>query len=106
MASRAPSNLEAMAKVRVPRKNVTPNEVVTVLSHRLGPGYQVASNGPGRVTVRRSPLMYANVSIAATPGASVFRVHGGGFLLRAANALGTARRVADALRRSPEFRSL
>jgi hypothetical protein len=44
-----------MPKVRVPRKNVTPNEVVTV---------------------------------------------------RAANTFGTARRVADALRRSPEFRSL
>jgi hypothetical protein len=43
----------------------------------------------------------------ASPGASVFRVHGGGFLfLRIANTMGTARRVADALRRSPEFRSL
>ena len=40
------------------------------------------------------------------PGASVFRVHGGGFLLRAANTFGTARRVADALRRSPELHSL
>jgi hypothetical protein len=104
--SKDPSSLEAMPKVRVPRKNVTPNELVTVLSHRLGAGYQVGSNGSGRVTVRRSPLMYANVSIAATPGASVFRVHGGGFLLRAANTFGTARRVADALRRSPEFHSL
>ena len=95
-----------MPKVRVPRKNVTPNELVTVLSHRLGAGYQVESSGKGRVTVRRSPLLYANVSIAATPGASVFRVHGGGFLLHAANTFGTARRVADALRRSPELRSL
>lgn len=96
-----------MPKVRVPRKNVTPGELVTVLGRRLGPGYQVESNGAGRVTVRKSQLMYANVSIASTPGASVFRVHGGGFLfLRVANALGTARRVADALRRSPEFRSL
>jgi hypothetical protein len=96
-----------MPKVRVPRKNVTPNELVTVLSHRLGAGYQVESSGKGRVTVRRSPLRYANVSIATTPGASVFRVHGGGFLLlRAANTFGTARRVADALRRSPEFHSL
>jgi hypothetical protein len=96
-----------MPKVRVPRKNVTSTELVTVLSHRLGAGYQVESNGKGRVTVRRSPLRYANVSIAATPGASVFRVHGGGFLvLRAANTFGTARRVADALRRSPEFHSL
>jgi hypothetical protein len=95
-----------MPKVRVPRKNVTPNELVTVLSHRLGAGYQVESSGKGRVTVRRNPLMYANVSIAATPGASVFRVHGGGFLLRPANTFGTARRVADALRRSPEFHSL
>jgi hypothetical protein len=96
-----------MPKVRVPRKNVTPGELATVLSRRLGPGYEVESNGTGRVTVRKSQLMYANVSITATPGASVFRVHGGGFLfLRAANTLGTARRVADALRRSPEFRSL
>ena len=59
-------------------------------------------NGAGRVTVRKNPLMYANVSITGTPGASVFRVHGGGFvLLRVANTFGTARRVADALRRSP-----
>ena len=41
-----------MPKVRVPRKNVTPGEIVTVLSRRLGPGYQVESNGDGRVTVR------------------------------------------------------
>jgi hypothetical protein len=96
-----------MAKVRVPRKNVTPNELVTVLSRRLGPDYRVESNGTGRVTVRKSQLLCANVSIVSTPGASVFRVHGGGFLfLRAANSLVTARRVADALRRSPEFRSL
>lgn len=96
-----------MPKVRVPRKNVTPNELVTVLSRRLGPGYRVESNGTGRVTVRKNQLMYAKISIASMPGASVFRVHGGGFLLlRAANTVGTARRVADALRRSPEFRSL
>jgi hypothetical protein len=95
-----------MSKVRVPRKNVRPDELATVLSRRLGPGYQVETNGAARVTVRRNQLMYASVSVADTPGASVFRVHGGGFLLRAANTLGTARRVADVLRRSPEFRSL
>jgi hypothetical protein len=96
-----------MPKVRVPRKNVTPGELVAVLNRRLGPGYQVESNGDGRVTVRKSALMYANVSIADAPGASVFRIHGGGFVfLRVANTLGTARRVADVLRRSPEFRSL
>ena len=96
-----------MPKVRVPRKNITPGELVAVLSRRLGSSYQVESNGDGRGTVRRSQLLYANVSIGDRPGASVFRVHGGGFLfLRVANTLGTARRVADALRRSPEFRSL
>ena len=95
-----------MPKVRVPRKNVTPGEVVAVLGRRLGPGYQVEANGT-RVIVRKSQLAYATVSIASLPGASVFRVHGGGFLfLRMANTIGTARRVADALRRSPEFRSL
>jgi hypothetical protein len=96
-----------MPKVRVPRKNVTPGELVMVLNRRLGSGYQVEHNGDGRVTVRRSPLLYANISITDTPGASVFRVHGGGFLfLRLANTVSTARRVADAIRRSPEFRSL
>ena len=96
-----------MPKVRVPRKNVTSGELVTVLNRRLGGGYQVEQNGDGRVTVRRSPLRYANISIADTPGASVFRVHGGGFVfLRLANTVSTARRVADAIRRSPEFRSL
>ena len=96
-----------MPKVKVPRKNVTPGEVVTVLSRRLGPAYQVESDGGRRITVRKSALMYANISVSDQPGASVFGVHGGGFIfLRLVNTLGTARRVADALRRSPEFRSL
>ena len=96
-----------MPKVRVPRKNVTTGEVVTVLSRRLCPGYQVESDGGRRVTVRKSALMYANISTNDEPGASVFGVHGGGLIfLRVVNTFGTARRVADALRRSPEFRSL
>jgi hypothetical protein len=96
-----------MPKVKVPRKNVTPGEVVTVLSRRLGPGYQVESDGDQRVTVRKSSLMSAHISITDRAGASVFRVRGGGLIfLRIANTFGTARRVADALRRSPEFRSL
>jgi acetylornithine deacetylase/succinyl-diaminopimelate desuccinylase-like protein len=96
-----------MPKVKVPRKNVTPGEVVTVLSRRLGPGYQVESNGDHRVNVRKNSLMSAHISITERPGASVFRVSGGGLLvLRIVNTLSTARRVADSLRRSPEFRSL
>jgi hypothetical protein len=94
-----------MPKVRVPRKNVTPGEVVSVLSRRLGPVYQVESNGGRQVTVRKSSLRYATISIGDQPGASVFGVHGGGVLFLV-NTFGTARRVADALRRSPEFRSL
>ena len=96
-----------MPKVRVPRKGVTRGELVTVLSRRLGPAYQVHDNDHGRVVVRKGPVSYATIAIVNTPGASVFRVHGGGLLfVRAANTFGTARRVADALRRSPEFRSL
>lgn len=86
---------------------MTPRELATVLDRRLGAGYQVHSNGDGRVIVRRSSVAYASISIADTPGASVFRVRGGGPpVLRLPNTLGTARRVAEALRRSPEFRSL
>jgi hypothetical protein len=65
-----------MAQVRVVRKGVTAAEVATVLSRRLGGGFEVA----------------------------VFRVRGVGMPL-VAN-FGTARLVADALRRSPEFRSV
>jgi hypothetical protein len=96
-----------MPKVRVPRKNVTADEVVAVLSRRLGPGYQVESNGGRCVVARKSTAMYATISIGYQPGASVFGVHGGGLpVLRLINTFSTARQVADALRRSPEFRSL
>jgi hypothetical protein len=96
-----------MPKVRVPRKGVTRGELVTVLSRRLGPAYQVHDNDHGRVLVRKGTISYATIAIVNTQGASVFRVHGGGpFFVRVANTFGIARRVADALRRSPEFRSL
>jgi hypothetical protein len=96
-----------MAKVRVPRKNVTPGELTTVLGRRLGAGYKVESNGNGRVLVRKNPVQYASISIKDSPGASVFRVRAGGPpLLGVVTNWGTARRVADVIRRSPEFRSL
>ena len=90
-------------RIRVPRKGVTQAELATVLSRRLGGGYQVEPNGDGQVTVRRSPLSGAVVEIRDAPGATVFRVSGGGLPVYR---IGTTRRVADALRRSPEFRSV
>jgi hypothetical protein len=96
-----------MPKVRVPRKNVTPGEVVTVLGRRLGVGYTVDTNGDGRVTVRKGGVARTSISIKDTRGASVFRVRGGGPpVLGTVISWGSTRRVVDALRRSPEFRSL
>jgi hypothetical protein len=92
-----------VAKIRVPRKGVTQAELTAVLSRRLGGGYKVEPDGDGRVVVRRSPLAAAVVRIRNAPGATVFRVHGGGLPLYR---IGTTRRVTDALRRSPEFRSV
>lgn len=92
-----------MAQVRVPRKGVTQAELAAVLSRRLGGGYTVEPDGLGEVVVRRSPLSAAVVRIREVPGATVFRVRGGGL---PGYRIGTARRVADALRRSPEFRSV
>jgi hypothetical protein len=92
-----------VAKVRVPRKGVTQAEVATVLSRRLGAEFQVASDGQGSVIARRTPLSAAVVRIASLPGATVFRVRGVGMPVVS---LGTARIVADALRRSPEFRGV
>ncbi len=92
-----------MAKVRVPRKGITQAELATVLSRRLGTEFQVAANGQGAVIARRSPLSAAVVRITSIPGATVFRVHGIGIPVVS---LGTARIVADALRRSPEFRAV
>ena len=92
-----------MAKVRVPRKGVTQTELASVLSRRLGAEFQVAADGQGSVIARRSPLSAAVVRISSVPGATVFRVRGVGVPVVS---LGTARIVADALRRSPEFRAV
>ena len=91
-----------MGQVRVPRKGVTPAELANVLSRRLGVEFEVAA-ASGEVVVRRSPLSAAVVRIGHAPGATVFRVRGTGVPLVS---LGTSRAVADALRRSPEFRGV
>jgi hypothetical protein len=93
-----------MARVRVVRKGVTAKELATVLGRRLGDGFEVADDGSGEVIVRRSVISAAVIRINDAPWATVFRVRGVGFPL-VAN-FGTARIVADALRRSPEFRSV
>jgi hypothetical protein len=93
-----------VGQVRVPRKGVTAAELAGVLSRRLGMGFKVAAGGgDGKVIIRRSPLSAAVVRIGAAPGATVFRVRGAGVPLVS---LGTSRAVADALRRSPEFRGV
>jgi hypothetical protein len=92
-----------VAQVRVPRKGVTTAELAAVLGRRLGAGFEVAADGNGEVLVRRSSLSGAVVRISHVPGATVFRVRGTGVPVAS---LGTSRAVADALRRSPEFRSI
>ena len=92
-----------MAHVRVPRKGVTQAELAAVLSRRLGGAYAVEPDGHREVVVRRSSLSAAVVRIRDVPGATVFRVRGGGLPVFR---IGTTRRVTDALRRSPEFRSV
>jgi hypothetical protein len=92
-----------VAQIRVPRKGVTQAELASVLSRRLGETYRVEADGSGAVVVRRGPLNGAVVRIRNVPGATVFRVRGGGIPVYR---MATARRVADALRRSPEFRSV
>jgi len=92
-----------VAQVRVVRKGVTAAELATVLSRRLGGGFEIAADGRGEVIVRRSVMSAAVVRIADAPGATVFRVRGVGMPVVS---FGTARAVADALRRSPEFRSV
>ena len=92
-----------MAKVRVPRKGVTQSELATVLSRRLGAQFQVMADGNAGVIARRSSLSAAVVRINSVPGATVFRVRGVGVPVVS---LGAARMVADALRRSPEFRAI
>jgi hypothetical protein len=87
----------------VPRTGVTQAELTAVLSRRLGAEFQVGGDDQGEVVARRSPLSAAVVRITRVPGATVFRVRGVGMPVVS---FGTARVVADALRRSPEFRSI
>ena len=92
-----------MAKVRVPRTGVTQAELAAVLSRRLGREFEVAADEQGSVVARRNPLSAVVVRITLVPGATVFRVRGVGVPIVS---LGATRVVIDALRRSPEFRSL
>ncbi len=97
-----------MAKIRVPRTGVTPAELVSVLTRRLGTEFEVVAdqqgpNGVAEVIARRSPIAAVVVRIGQVPGATVFRVRGVGFPVVSTI---TAHAVADALRRSPEFRSV
>jgi hypothetical protein len=93
-----------VGQVRVPRKGVTTAELASVLSRRLGVEFEVAAGGGGgEVIVRRSSLSAAVVRIGDAPGATIFQVRGAGVPLVS---LGTSRAVADALRRSPEFRGV
>jgi hypothetical protein len=92
-----------MAKIRVPRTGVTEGELAEVLNRRLGAEFQVGGLGQGEVMARRSPLTAAVVRITGVPGATVFRVRGVGVPVAS---LVTVREVAEALRRSPEFRSV
>ena len=91
-----------MGQIRVPRKGVTPAELASVLSRRLGGGFEVAADNR-TVLVRRSPLSAAVVRIGNAPGRRSFGSAGPGCRLVS---LGTSRAVADALRRSPEFRGV
>jgi hypothetical protein len=81
---------------------VTSAELASVLSRRLSVDYQVQPGEGGAVRVSRSALSAAVIRISDVPGATVFRVRGG----LPVYGLGTARAVADALRSSPEFRSV
>lgn len=91
-----------MPKVRVPRKGVTQTELASVLNRHLIGGFTVEPGGNGRVVIRHGNIGGATVKIRSVPGATVFVVRGGLPLLGSA----TRRQVADAIRRSPEFRSL
>jgi hypothetical protein len=92
-----------VAKIRVPRKGVTQAELASVLSRRLGGKFEVAPSGERMVVARRNPLSAVAVRITSVPGATVFRIRGVGIPVVS---LGAARIVADAIRRSPEFRSI
>jgi hypothetical protein len=92
-----------VAKIRVPRTGVTQVELAMVLSRRLGAEFHVDGDDRGEVVARRSPLSAAVIRITPVPGATVFKVRGVGVPVVSQ---GTARIVADALRRSPEFRSI
>ena len=83
---------------------VTVNESVSVeqamgaLGERLGVRYKCIARGGGSFTVKRSPMTYASVRVERRGDATVFRVHGGGFIIgRLFNELGIARHVAQTL---------
>jgi len=86
-----------MPSTTIPRA-VTPQEAADALRDRLGSGYQVTTRTRA-LTVKHGPLAFATVRLSRDPGATTFRVHGGGLIVnRIVNEFGIARTVTGAIR--------
>lgn len=93
-----------MPSVTVQREDVTSDEAMDALRTQLGDHYTLTRSGrSGDVfTVKTSTLSYAHVHVHREPGATKFRVSGGGIIIgRIINEFGIARRVAVAIKQSP-----
>lgn len=92
-----------MPKVRIPRTDVSTDEVMEALRRELGDRYQVTHLGgsAGGVKVQRGGLAIAHVKPHAAGDATELHVNGVGFIVGlVVNQLGIARTVAAALERS------
>jgi hypothetical protein len=95
---------DAVPSVTVQRENVTSDEAMEALRTELGDHYTLTkSGGSGDVfKVKTSTRAYATVHVHQEPGATKFRVSGGGIIIgRIINEFGIARRVVVAIKQSP-----
>ncbi len=93
-----------MPSVTVQRADVTSDEAIEALRGQLGDHYTVtrSNRSDDLFTVKSGTMTYAHVHVHREPGATKFRVNGGGIIIgRIINEFGIARRVAVAIRQSP-----
>ncbi len=95
-----------MPSITVSRTGVTAKDVADALSKQLGNRYKIVEKPgkPDALKVSSSSASTAHVHIAPRPTGTHLSVHGGGFIIgRVINELLIARKVATALRQSPDL---
>ena len=97
-----------MPSVTIARSGISAPDVISALSTQLGSRYKITEKHgkPNTFHAQTSSMSTANIRMVSEAGSTRFHVHGGGIIIgRLLNELMIARKVAAAIRESPQLRA-